>query len=252
MELKSDVDARVLGYIQTAKPDIPILPMIQNAVQDKWDGNGLARLLADPATRAARIEEIVGFLDKNNFQGLTVDFEEVPAAAQKNLQLFLTEMAAAFAPHRYIIVLAVPFDDDSWPYATYAHIAILCCSWATAALGARQSGSIAGQSWFEETLDKRMEELDQIAPSSLLAAMAMIGLKASLPRNSPSKRRCCRPATRKPTSTSIRKPTTRTSLSSRTMASAMTCGFSMASPPSTRSMPQTYTSRQATHSGGSV
>src|SRR5262249_35620140 len=75
MELKSDVDARVLGYIQTSKRDIPILPMIQNAVQDKWDGNGLARLLADPATRAARIEEIVGFLDKNKFQGLTVDFE---------------------------------------------------------------------------------------------------------------------------------------------------------------------------------
>src|SRR5262245_39863632 len=173
IELKSYVDARVLGYIQTAKRDIPILPMIQNAVQDKWDGNGLARLLADPATRAARIEEIVGFLDKNNFQGLTVDFEEVPAAAQKNLQLFLTEMAAAFAPHRYIIVLAVPFDDDSWPYATYAHIADFMLL-----MGYGQHweqggpGSIAGQSWFEETLDERMKALE---PNRTIIAIGSYG-----------------------------------------------------------------------------
>ena len=173
MELKSDVDARVLSYIQTTKPDIPILPMIQNAAEGKWDGKGLARLLADPAARAARIEEIMSFLDKNKFQGLTIDFEEVPAAAQKNLQLFLTEMAAAFAPHRYIIVLAVPFDDDSWPYAAYADIADFMLL-----MGYDQHweegtpGSIAGQSWFEETLDKRMKALD---PARTIIAIGSYG-----------------------------------------------------------------------------
>jgi hypothetical protein len=161
MELKSDVDTRVLSYVQTTKPNIPILPMIQNAVEGKWNGQGLARLLADPVARAARIEQVMRFLDKNKFQGLTIDFEEVPPAAQKNLQLFLTEMAAAFAPHRYIIVLAVPFDDDSWPYAAYANIADFMLL-----MGYDQHweegtpGSIAGQSWFEAALDKRMKALD--------------------------------------------------------------------------------------------
>jgi cellulose synthase/poly-beta-1,6-N-acetylglucosamine synthase-like glycosyltransferase/peptidoglycan/xylan/chitin deacetylase (PgdA/CDA1 family) len=173
LELKSDVDARALGYIQTTKPNIPILPMIQNAAGDDWNGKGLARLLADPAARAARIEEIVSFLDKNKFQGLTIDFEEVPAAAQKNLQLFLTEMAAAFAPHRYIIVLAVPFDDDSWPYAAYADIADFMLL-----MGYDQHwekgipGSIAGQSWFEKTLDKRMKALD---PDRTIIAIGSYG-----------------------------------------------------------------------------
>jgi peptidoglycan-N-acetylglucosamine deacetylase len=173
MELKSEVDARVLSYIQTTKPNMPILPMIQNAAEDKWDGKGLARLLADPAVRAARIEEIVSFLDKNRFQGLTVDFEEVPAAAQKNLQLFLTELAAAFAPHRYSIVLAVPFDDDSWPYAAYADIADFMLL-----MGYDQHseegtpGSIAGQSWFEQTLDKRMKALD---PDRTIIAIGSYG-----------------------------------------------------------------------------
>jgi len=173
MELKSDVDARVLSYIQTIKPNIPILPMIQNAAEGEWNGKGLALLLADPAARAARIEEIVSFLDKNKFQGLTIDFEEVPAAAQKNLRLFLTEMAAAFAPHRYIIVLAVPFDDDSWPYAAYADIADFMLL-----MGYDQHweegtpGSIAGQSWFEETLDKRMRALD---PNRTIIAIGSYG-----------------------------------------------------------------------------
>ena len=56
MELKSDVDARVLSYIQTTKPNMPILPMIQNATEGEWNGEGLVRLLADPVARAARIE----------------------------------------------------------------------------------------------------------------------------------------------------------------------------------------------------
>ena len=173
MELKSDVDERVLSYVQTTNPNIPILPLIQNAAQDKWDGEGLARLLADPAARAARIEEIMTFLDKNKFQGLTVDFEEVPATAQKNLQLFLTELAAAFAPHRYIIVLAVPFDDDSWPYATYAQIVdfMLLMGYDQHWEGGAP-GSIAGQSWFEETLDKRMKVLD---PDRTIIAIGSIG-----------------------------------------------------------------------------
>ena len=38
LELKADVDDRVLKLIQETKPDMPVLPMIQNAVEGKWDG----------------------------------------------------------------------------------------------------------------------------------------------------------------------------------------------------------------------
>ena len=96
LELKADVDDRVLKLIQETKPDTPVLPMIQNAVEGKWDGAGLARLLADPTARAARIDEIVSFLETNKFQGLTIDFEEVPAKSQNDLQDFLRELSSAF------------------------------------------------------------------------------------------------------------------------------------------------------------
>jgi cellulose synthase/poly-beta-1,6-N-acetylglucosamine synthase-like glycosyltransferase/peptidoglycan/xylan/chitin deacetylase (PgdA/CDA1 family)/spore germination protein YaaH len=161
MELKTSVDDRVLGTIQDTKPNVAILPMIQNAVEGEWDGKGLAKFLADPTARAARIQQIVDFLGKYKFQGITVDFEDVPPNAQKNLEAFLTELNVAFAAHDYAIVLAVPFDDDTWPYATYADLVDFMLlmgydqHWEEGA-----AGSIAGQSWFEDTLDKRMQVLD--------------------------------------------------------------------------------------------
>jgi peptidoglycan-N-acetylglucosamine deacetylase len=161
MELNTHIDDRALSYIRSARPDMPILPMIQNAVDGRWDGHGLATLLADPAARSARIDALKTFLETNKFQGLTIDFEEVPAAAQPNLRRFLQELESAFAGSGYALVLAVPFDDDSWPYEAYADIAdfILLMGydehWEEG-----KPGSIAGQSWFEKTLDKRMQTLD--------------------------------------------------------------------------------------------
>src|SRR6476619_5043036 len=161
LELKADVDDRVLKLIHETKPDVPVLPMIQNAVEGNWDGSGLARLLADPAARAARIDDMVTFLEANKFQGLTIDFEEVPPKSQKDLRDFLSELSSAFTARGLAMVLAVPFDDDSWPYAIYAQIAdyLLLMGydqhWDQSA-----PGSIAGEDWFEDTLDKRMKELD--------------------------------------------------------------------------------------------
>jgi cellulose synthase/poly-beta-1,6-N-acetylglucosamine synthase-like glycosyltransferase/peptidoglycan/xylan/chitin deacetylase (PgdA/CDA1 family) len=173
MDLKTGVDDRVLKYIQDTKPDIPIVPMIQNMADEKWDGPGLAKLLADPKARQARLRDIVAFLEANKFQGLTVDFEELPAKSQKDLQAFLTEMSEAFAEHGLAIVLALPFDDDDWPYATYAKIVdrVLLMGYDQHSDGGA-AGSIAAQDWFEETLDRRMKELE---PSRTIVAIGSYG-----------------------------------------------------------------------------
>ena len=171
--LKADIDDRALKYIQETKPNIPILPMIQNMVDGKWDTAGLARMLADPTARAARLNDIITFLDTNKFQGLTVDFEEVPDKSQKDLRDFLTELSSALTARGLVMVLAVPFDDDSWPYATYAQIADYMLLMAYDQHWNDSSpGSVAGQDWFEDTLDKRMQELD---PNRTIVAIGGYG-----------------------------------------------------------------------------
>ncbi len=161
MALTAAVEPRVLDYIQATKPDTAILPVIQNASNGQWNGAGLAKMLADPAVRAERIQEIVAFLDKYKFQGVTVDFEDVPESSQKNMERFLAELHEAFVVHDYAILVAVPFDDDSWPYKAYAKIAdfVVLMAYDEHDDGGAP-GSIAGESWFEDTLDKRMKELD--------------------------------------------------------------------------------------------
>ena len=173
MALQTSLDARALDLIRREKPSMPILPLLQNATGGNWDGPGLARMLADPATRQARISQIVGFLAAYHLQGVTVDFEEVPAASQANLKAFLSELSDAFTPHGWGIVLSVPFDDESWDYAGYADIVdfeLLMAydqHWA-----GKDPGSIAGEDWFESTLDKRMKQLD---PAQTIIALGSYG-----------------------------------------------------------------------------
>jgi cellulose synthase/poly-beta-1,6-N-acetylglucosamine synthase-like glycosyltransferase/peptidoglycan/xylan/chitin deacetylase (PgdA/CDA1 family)/spore germination protein YaaH len=173
MALHTSIDAKALNLIRNQKPSTPILPLLQNAVGGTWDGPGLTRLLADPAMRQARIAQIVAFLSANHFQGVTIDFEEVPPGAQLNLKAFLSELNDAFDPHGWGIVLSVPFDDADWDYAAYADIVdfeLLMAydqHWA-----GKDPGSIAGEDWFEQTLDKRMKVLD---PDQTIVAIGSYG-----------------------------------------------------------------------------
>jgi peptidoglycan-N-acetylglucosamine deacetylase len=181
MALHTAIDAKALDLVRTQKPSTPILPLLQNAAGGNWDGPGLTRMLADPAMRQARIAQIVAFIAANHFQGITIDFEEVPESAQKNLKAFLSELNDQFDPHNWGIVLSVPFDDASWDYKGYADIVdfeLLMAydeHWA-----GKNPGSIAGQDWFERTLDKRMKVLD---PDQTIVAIGSYGYDWSRGQN---------------------------------------------------------------------
>jgi cellulose synthase/poly-beta-1,6-N-acetylglucosamine synthase-like glycosyltransferase/peptidoglycan/xylan/chitin deacetylase (PgdA/CDA1 family) len=149
LQFKTFFNANVLDYIRRTKPSVAILPTVQNATAGKWDGPGIAQFLADPQKRKTLIDQITGFVGANKLQGITIDFEEVPPSGYRALKSFLGELSSAFAPHGWIVVIASPFDDDHGP-----------------------AGSIAGQVWYETTLDKRMKVL---SPRHTLIAIGNYG-----------------------------------------------------------------------------
>jgi cellulose synthase/poly-beta-1,6-N-acetylglucosamine synthase-like glycosyltransferase/peptidoglycan/xylan/chitin deacetylase (PgdA/CDA1 family) len=160
LQFKTRLDRRALDFIRTTKPGVAILPAIQNATGGNWDGAGLAKLLADPGRSDKLLNQIMSFIAANRLQGVTVDFENIPPAAHKNLEDFLSRMSAAFAPHDWIIAQAAPFDDDQWPYKTYADIVDYTMLMAYDEVDEQgPPGAIAGQDWYEKTLDKRMRQL---------------------------------------------------------------------------------------------
>lgn len=161
MHLKASVDYRSVELMSKQKTRPSVLPMLQNATDGKWDGPGLATMLADPAVRKERIESLVSFVQSNSGQGIVVDFEEVPKDAQRNNLTFLRELRAAFAPRGWIVAVAAPIDDRDWPYRSYAAASdyqILMAYDEHFEEGA--PGAIASQSWFVEKLSQRMRELD--------------------------------------------------------------------------------------------
>ena len=173
MALHSELNTLAIDAINQLRPGIPVLPMLQNSVDGSWDGPGLARLLASPVKRAARLQEIVSFLETNKMRGLTVDFETVPRTAQKDLLAFLKEMTTEFEKHDWALLVCVPFNDSNWNYKAYADVVdfvVLMAydeHWEEGA-----PGSIASQAWFESTLDERMKDLD---PAETIIAIGNYG-----------------------------------------------------------------------------
>jgi len=162
------LDQRSLNYMRARKPDVAILPMIQNAADRLFNGPALARLLADPKRTEALANQIVNFVAANKLQGVTIDFENMPKDAHGNLETFLARLSQLFAPHNWIIVQAAPFDDDDWPYKAYSQIVDYTLLMAyDEADDSGPAGAIAGQGWYEKILDQRMQELP--ADSTIVA-----------------------------------------------------------------------------------
>lgn len=173
MALAVNYDQHVASYIRDNKPGAAILPTLQNASNGKWDGPGLAKLLAQPEKRKALITQLELFIDQNKFQGLIVDFEDLPTGSRKDLKLFLGELSENFASHSWIVVLATPVGDNTWPFAEMAKVVDYTMlmaydeHWLTS-----EAGSVAGQKWFEGVIDQRMKVLD---PARTIVAIGSYG-----------------------------------------------------------------------------
>jgi cellulose synthase/poly-beta-1,6-N-acetylglucosamine synthase-like glycosyltransferase/peptidoglycan/xylan/chitin deacetylase (PgdA/CDA1 family)/spore germination protein YaaH len=159
--LVRDFDQKALDLIHQEKPNMPILPLVQNYVNEQFNSEILAREVATPESRQKLINALVKTVEDNKFAGLTVDLEEVPRSSQNNLYQFMKELHATFQTHNWIIAQAVPFDNPDWDYKAYAQMTDYMMlmaydeHWATG-----QPGAIASQDWFEKILAKRMKELD--------------------------------------------------------------------------------------------
>ncbi|HEY4342850.1 MAG TPA: glycosyltransferase [Parvibaculum sp.] len=173
MKLAQGYDRKIDKYIRDNKPGAAILPSLQNAANGKWDGPGLGRMLAKPDRRKQLIAQLEAFIGDKKLQGIVVDFEDLPVGSRKDLKFFLKELSDSFSPHGWIVVLATPVGDDTWPFEEMAEVidyTMLMAydeHWLTS-----EAGSVAGQSWYEGVIDKRMKVLD---PSQTIVAIGSYG-----------------------------------------------------------------------------
>ena len=146
-------DRRLRSVLSTSQHRPVVLPIVQNAADDQWDGPGIARLLHDPKARARLIDQVGAMLRAEGAGGVCFDFEELPESAQADYRRFLKE-----ANDRYgalIVTAAVPVDDDSWNLKAYAKAAdkLFLMAYDEHTPGGA-AGPIASQPWFVDRLRK--------------------------------------------------------------------------------------------------
>ena len=171
--LVRDIHRPALDLLRRERPELPIIPLVQNYRDERWNPGLLARAVATEESRGRLVKSLFQLVDENRFGGVCIDFEEVPAASQENLKRFMRELHEAFRPRGFVVAQAVPFDDSDWDYPAYAalndYLILMGYDehWESSA-----PGSIAGEGWFERTLERRMSELD---PAKTIVAVGNYG-----------------------------------------------------------------------------
>ncbi len=146
-------DARLDALLAAAPKRPKLMLVVQNAKGGTWDGVGTARLLADAGARQRLLAALEPQLTARKAAGVVFDLEEIPPAAQHNYLRFIGEAKARYAPHGWMVTLAVPVDDPAWNLAAYARAAdrLFLMIYDEHYLGG-PVGPIASQNWFVDHL----------------------------------------------------------------------------------------------------
>jgi peptidoglycan-N-acetylglucosamine deacetylase len=158
--LTLDIDQKAMALIQSEKPDLRVLPLIQNYTNEQWDSTVIAKALSTPAAKQKLIAAILKACDEYKFGGVTIDIEEVPSDSQMALFGFIRDLHTALHEKGLLLAQAVPFDNPDWNYRAYAaendYLMLMAYDqhWSTG-----EPGPVASQSWYDATLKKRLTEL---------------------------------------------------------------------------------------------
>lgn len=155
-----DIDDEAIDFIRQQRPDMPVLPLVQNYKNEQWNSEILVKSISTEEKRRALIASLLETVAKYNFGGLTIDIEEVPANSQTNLFVFIDELHKELQQRNLILAQAVPFDNPDWNYKAFSSVTDYLMLMAyDQHWSSGEAGPVAGQDWFESSLNRRMQEL---------------------------------------------------------------------------------------------
>jgi spore germination protein YaaH len=94
-----------------------LIPTVQNLVNDSFDGNAAAAMLANATAREAHATALAQLAIANGFDGIDVDYERVPTASRANFTTFVGSLAAklhAANKKLSVTVYAKASDKENW------------------------------------------------------------------------------------------------------------------------------------------
>ena len=95
--LKYDIDKKVIALVKSKNPSLKILPLINNFDKNDWQSEPLTHWMHKVESRTLLINKLTNFVQENGFDGITIDFENVPKTSQVDLLTFMSELHKVFA-----------------------------------------------------------------------------------------------------------------------------------------------------------
>ncbi|WP_374146829.1 glycosyltransferase [Sphingomonas sp. 28-63-12] len=116
-------DERLKAILAGAKHPAALFAMVQNAVEEDWDGEGAAALLATATARADLLDRIASPLVALKAAGVVFDFEQLPPASLPDYLRLIGEAKARLAGRNLQIVVMAPSDSSDWRLKAFATVA---------------------------------------------------------------------------------------------------------------------------------
>lgn len=151
-----------LDFLTKNRPDLPIVPLINNYNSDlkDWDGDSLKKMLENPKARSQNINSLLDYVQGNRFKGICIDYESIPDEAHPNFGIYMKELYDKFHPLELSVSVAVPAEDSSFDLRTlenstdYFILMAYDEHWPDSL-----AGPVASQNWFVESLNNRLKEV---------------------------------------------------------------------------------------------
>ncbi|HYZ37259.1 MAG TPA: glycosyl hydrolase family 18 protein [Pseudonocardiaceae bacterium] len=97
----------VSGIAQLRKLGMPLVPSIANRTNGQWSYEPLADILHDPAAMTRHVNDIVALVQRENYDGIDIDYEDLPATDRQVFTTFVTRLADALHAKGKILSVAV-------------------------------------------------------------------------------------------------------------------------------------------------
>jgi len=144
--------------------------MVTNFGASGFDSSLVTTVVGTADRRRNAIAQLANAVQSDGLQGITVDFELVPASAHPQVLAFITELRAALKPLHAVVSAAIPVSEgDGYPLAEYgAAVDYLIPMLYDEHAEQGEPGPVASAPWFAKRLD--------LVLASVPAAKLLVGV----------------------------------------------------------------------------
>jgi len=161
---------------------IKVIPTVANTTAGLWDSATVSTVINNPDLRRAHVQSIMSLIESNGFDGIQIDYEDLPADDRDSFSAFVTDLGQAVHQAGKVVYVTVHVKEDdagydprnqAQDYAAIGKAADLVClmaydwHWSTG-----PSGPIAPYDWVQRVLKY---SVTQIPPNKILLGVGLFG-----------------------------------------------------------------------------